>query len=139
MSGVEHRDSPCVAVCTTALGDPVCRGCGRTFDEVAHWTALDDDAKRDVWARLEARRRLVEIGRILGWLVAIERDAAGEEWAWVPARPELPRFRLARGAGCVRLALRDAWGGEPVEAMLGEGVAPSAQAYAELLAERAGR
>lgn len=27
-------DSPCVARCSTALGDAVCKGCGRTFEEV---------------------------------------------------------------------------------------------------------
>ena len=27
-------DSPCIAICSTAQGDAVCKGCGRTFDEV---------------------------------------------------------------------------------------------------------
>jgi hypothetical protein len=32
-----------------------CVGCGRTLDEIALWTVLDDDDKRAVWALLPAR------------------------------------------------------------------------------------
>ncbi|AXK40682.1 DUF1289 domain-containing protein [Crenobacter cavernae] len=136
MTNAEQRDSPCVALCTTALGDPVCRGCGRTFDEVAHWTLLDADQKRDVWQRLDARRRLLEIGLQHGCLVAVELDVAGDEWAWVPALPELPRFRLARGDDGLRLLVRDPGQGDVEEAALPDGVAPSAESFAALLAER---
>lgn len=45
-------DSPCIAVCSTAQGDAVCRGCRRTFDEVKAWPALSLADKRLVWARL---------------------------------------------------------------------------------------
>ena len=45
-------DSPCIAICSTAQGDPVCKGCGRTFDEVQHWPALDPFEKRSVWHRI---------------------------------------------------------------------------------------
>jgi predicted Fe-S protein YdhL (DUF1289 family) len=45
-------DSPCVAICSTAQGDAVCRGCRRTFDEVKAWPAMALPAKRLVWARL---------------------------------------------------------------------------------------
>lgn len=45
-------DSPCIAICSTAQGDPVCKGCGRTFDEVQHWPALDPFEKRSVWQRI---------------------------------------------------------------------------------------
>ena len=37
-------DAPCIAICSTSQGDAVCKGCGRTFDEVQHWPA--DDAGR---------------------------------------------------------------------------------------------
>ncbi|WP_035052673.1 DUF1289 domain-containing protein [Andreprevotia chitinilytica] len=47
-------DSPCVAICSTALGDEVCMGCGRTFFEVANWVMLADAEKEKVWQRLEA-------------------------------------------------------------------------------------
>ena len=45
-------DSPCIAICSTAQGDPVCKGCGRSFDEVQHWPALDPFEKRAVWQRI---------------------------------------------------------------------------------------
>jgi uncharacterized protein len=32
-----------------------CIGCGRTLDEIALWSVLDDDDKRAVWALLPAR------------------------------------------------------------------------------------
>ncbi|NLR73758.1 DUF1289 domain-containing protein [Leeia aquatica] len=49
----ERPDSPCVALCSTALGDEVCVGCGRTFQEVAQWVAMDATAREQVWQRLE--------------------------------------------------------------------------------------
>ena len=45
-------DTPCVALCSTAQGDAICRGCGRTEDEVRHRVALSPYAKRAVWQRL---------------------------------------------------------------------------------------
>ena len=27
-------DTPCIAICSTSQGDEMCKGCGRTFDEV---------------------------------------------------------------------------------------------------------
>ena len=45
-------DSPCIAICSTAQGDGICKGCGRTFDEVQHWPALDPFEKRVVWHRI---------------------------------------------------------------------------------------
>ena len=32
--------SPCIGLCTTALGDETCRGCGRSFEEVNNWHSL---------------------------------------------------------------------------------------------------
>lgn len=45
-------DSPCIAVCTT-LYDPVCKGCGRTYMEVANWNALTDEEKEVIWKRID--------------------------------------------------------------------------------------
>lgn len=46
-------DSPCVALCSTALGDDLCLGCGRTFIEVANWVCYSVTEKELVWQRLE--------------------------------------------------------------------------------------
>ena len=45
-------DAPCIAICSTAQGDAVCKGCGRTFDEVQHWPGMDPFEKRVVWQRI---------------------------------------------------------------------------------------
>ena len=45
-------DAPCIAICSTSQGDAVCKGCGRSFDEVQHWTAYGPAEKRAVWRRI---------------------------------------------------------------------------------------
>jgi predicted Fe-S protein YdhL (DUF1289 family) len=45
-------DAPCIAICSTAQGDPVCKGCGRTEDEVQDWPVLSPGEKRLVWRRI---------------------------------------------------------------------------------------
>lgn len=45
-------DAPCIAICSTTQGDAVCKGCGRTFEEVQTWPGLSPAAKRDVWHRI---------------------------------------------------------------------------------------
>lgn len=47
-------DSPCVAVCST-LFDEICRGCGRTVDEVAQWVFMTQEEKNAVWERILAQ------------------------------------------------------------------------------------
>ncbi len=45
-------DAPCIAICSTAQGDAVCKGCGRTEREVQLWPALTPGSKRAVWRRI---------------------------------------------------------------------------------------
>lgn len=45
-------DTPCIAICSTSQGDDICKGCGRSFDEVQHWTAMSPAEKRVVWRRI---------------------------------------------------------------------------------------
>lgn len=45
-------DCPCIGHCSTALGDDVCRGCGRTFEEVTRWPAMSEDERRAVNRRI---------------------------------------------------------------------------------------
>jgi uncharacterized protein len=45
-------DTPCIAICSTSQGDAMCKGCGRSFDEVQHWTAMSPAQKRTVWRRI---------------------------------------------------------------------------------------
>ena len=45
-------DAPCIAVCSTTQGDAVCKGCGRTFEEVQHWISMSPVDKRATWHRI---------------------------------------------------------------------------------------
>ncbi|HEY4082151.1 MAG TPA: DUF3717 domain-containing protein [Burkholderiaceae bacterium] len=45
-------DAPCIAICSTSQGDPLCKGCGRTFDEVQNWTVMTPSEKRVTWRRI---------------------------------------------------------------------------------------
>jgi predicted Fe-S protein YdhL (DUF1289 family) len=47
--------SPCKNVCRMDEASGLCAGCGRTLDEIALWSVLDDDDKRTVWALLPER------------------------------------------------------------------------------------
>lgn len=44
--------SPCIGVCSTVLGDAICRGCGRRFEEVRDWHHMSAQQKRDINLRL---------------------------------------------------------------------------------------
>ena len=45
-------DTPCIAICSTSQGDAVCKGCGRTFEEVQRWTEMTPGEKRHTWHRI---------------------------------------------------------------------------------------
>ncbi|OYU43828.1 MAG: Fe-S protein [Burkholderiales bacterium PBB4] len=45
-------DTPCIAICSTSQGDELCKGCGRTFDEVQHWPSMTPGEKRQTWRRI---------------------------------------------------------------------------------------
>ena len=45
-------DAPCIAICSTAQGDAICKGCGRTEDEVQFWPVMTPGEKREVWHRI---------------------------------------------------------------------------------------
>jgi len=45
-------DTPCIAICSTSQGDAVCKGCGRSFDEVQRWTEMTPVEKRATWRRI---------------------------------------------------------------------------------------
>ena len=48
--------SPCVAVCRIDVATGYCEGCYRTIEEIANWSSLSDDGKREVWRELRLRR-----------------------------------------------------------------------------------
>jgi predicted Fe-S protein YdhL (DUF1289 family) len=48
-------DTPCIAICSTAQGDDICKGCGRTFEEVTNWVIMTQEEKDIVWRRIESQ------------------------------------------------------------------------------------
>ena len=45
-------DTPCIAICSTSQGDELCKGCGRTFEEVQLWLSMSPAGKRQTWRRI---------------------------------------------------------------------------------------
>ena len=56
-------DTPCIAICSTSQGDALCKGCGRTFDEVQHWLELTPVEKRRIWRRITLAASAWRFGR----------------------------------------------------------------------------
>ena len=48
-------ESPCVKVCTLDARSGLCLGCGRTVDEIAHWSAMSAAERARVMRKLPAR------------------------------------------------------------------------------------
>ncbi|MCJ2014593.1 DUF1289 domain-containing protein [Methylobacterium sp. J-076] len=49
--------SPCTKVCVLDAVNGLCRGCGRTREEIAAWGLMGEAERRTVMAGLEARLR----------------------------------------------------------------------------------
>ncbi len=45
--------SPCIGLCSTTYGDPVCRGCQRFHNEIIQWNQYKPEHKTLVWQRIE--------------------------------------------------------------------------------------
>src|SRR3989344_1450514 len=72
-------DTPCIAICSTSQGDDLCKGCGRTFDEVQFWPAMGPAEKRAVWRRITLEPSAWRFNRYA------ERAAEGVSKAPAPA------------------------------------------------------
>jgi len=53
-------ESPCILVCSIDLRTGYCFGCGRTREEIAMWSAMTPQQRRDVMAVLPTRLETVE-------------------------------------------------------------------------------
>jgi uncharacterized protein len=52
--------SPCLSVCRMDPAKELCEGCYRTLDEIAAWSRMRDEAKREVWEAIG--RRIARMG-----------------------------------------------------------------------------
>lgn len=57
-----NPDSPCIGVCST-LFDEVCRGCGRTAEEVSNWVFYTEAERETIRGRAYYRLQSIEINR----------------------------------------------------------------------------
>ncbi|GJD34624.1 DUF1289 domain-containing protein [Methylobacterium aerolatum] len=55
--------SPCTKVCILDAETGLCRGCGRTRDEIGAWGSLREADRRAIMATLEARLRTAYPGQ----------------------------------------------------------------------------
>ncbi|WP_108446546.1 DUF1289 domain-containing protein [Halomonas denitrificans] len=79
----ERIVSPCVGVCSTTLGDRVCRGCQRTDGEIRDWPAYSGGERRD---------RLADIDRLRGEIAA--RHLVVEDAALLESQLQRHRIRF---------------------------------------------
>ena len=56
--------SPCVKVCQMDPARGVCIGCCRTLDEIARWSGMSEEARRQVVDELPARRKRLDVPEI---------------------------------------------------------------------------
>jgi len=54
-SGVMAIETPCINVCVVDPASRLCRGCGRTLDEIGRWIAMSDAERSRVMAELPRR------------------------------------------------------------------------------------
>lgn len=45
--------TPCIGICSTGIGDVVCRGCKRYAHEVIHWNSYSETQKQMISRRLD--------------------------------------------------------------------------------------
>ena len=48
-------ESPCKLICEMDLSSELCKGCGRSREEIARWTRYTDAERREIMDGLEAR------------------------------------------------------------------------------------
>ena len=55
----EEIESPCVKICVLHPEARICLGCHRTADEIAGWSRMSREARREVMAVLPDRKSLL--------------------------------------------------------------------------------
>ncbi|WP_223826249.1 DUF1289 domain-containing protein [Spongiibacter pelagi] len=81
MSSAQPRVlTPCIGVCSTGIGDDVCRGCKRFCHEVIHWNSYSEEQKQLIDQRLDgflvqvmADKLVIDNPDLLEWQLQIQR------------------------------------------------------------------
>lgn len=84
-------ESPCIGICSTAIGDELCLGCFRTFSEISHWLEMPLAERQQVLSCLAMRGIWLKIAGLLdARIVAVCGD-----WATLAVTPDFAiRFGL---------------------------------------------
>ena len=53
---IDRQLTPCIGICSTALGDKICRGCNRTAKQVDEWRTYSDNKKREIMRGIRDER-----------------------------------------------------------------------------------
>ncbi len=87
--------TPCIGVCSTGIGDEVCRGCKRFTHEVIHWNSYSEAQKQVIDQRLGeflsqcVRNKLrVTDQELLLWQIQVQQlryPAQHDEYCWAYA------------------------------------------------------
>lgn len=85
--------TPCVGVCSTGIGDNVCRGCKRFCHEVIDWNSYTpaqkqviDERLRDFLSRCVSNKLRVTDRALLRWQLRVQQIRFNEdhdEYCWV--------------------------------------------------------
>jgi predicted Fe-S protein YdhL (DUF1289 family) len=88
-----HIKTPCIGVCSTGIGDAVCRGCKRFCHEVIDWNSYTPEQKRVIDQRLSgflsqcvSNKLQVTDRALLEWQLRVQQIAYVEhhdEYCWV--------------------------------------------------------
>ena len=85
--------TPCIGVCSTGIGDNVCRGCKRFCHEVIDWNSYSpaqkqviDERLRDFLSRCVSNKLRVTDRALLQWQLRVQQIRYNEnhdEYCWV--------------------------------------------------------
>lgn len=62
--------TPCIGVCSTGIGDTVCRGCKRFSHEVIAWNSYTQDERRTVLQRIDVLLEQI----VTRWVIINDSD-----------------------------------------------------------------
>ena len=51
----DELDSPCVKICVIHPREGLCAGCYRTLDEIAQWSVMGGESRREILSQLPGR------------------------------------------------------------------------------------
>ena len=107
MSNLNPVRTPCIGVCSTGIGDAVCRGCKRFTHEVIDWNGYSQAQKQAIDARLDRflamcvgnKLRIVD-QKLLDWQLSVQKIRPS-----AASRPVLPLVSLCSRRVRIKLAL----------------------------------